>query len=106
MAGDGRLDGRVLLDTRIVHEALTEQAHELDVFMGAPVRMGLAFMLANDVFPFTGQPTAFGQPGLGGVVGFGDTRHRLGVGIVCNRLVAGLEDPFLQRLIDGLVATL
>jgi CubicO group peptidase (beta-lactamase class C family) len=106
MAGDGRLDGRVLLDTRIVHEALTEQAHELDVFMGAPVRMGLAFMLANDVFPFTGQPTAFGQPGLGGVVGFGDTRHRLGVGIACNRLVAGLENPFLQRLIDGLVAIL
>ena len=106
MAGDGRLDGRVLLDPRIVHEALTEQAHGLDVFMGAPVRMGLAFMLANDAFPFTGQPTAFGQPGLGGVVGFGDTRHRLGVGIVCNRLVAGLENPFLQRLIDGLVAIL
>ena len=106
MAGDGRLDGRVLLDPRIVHEALTEQAHGLDVFMGAPVRMGLAFMLANDAFPFTGQPTAFGQPGLGGVVGFGDTRHRLGVGIVCNRLVAGLENPFLQCLINGLVAIL
>ncbi len=106
MAGDGRINGRVLLDPRIVREALTEQAHEVDVFMGAPVRMGLAFMLANDVFPFTGQPTAFGQPGLGGVVGFGDTRHRLGVGIVCNRLVAGLENPFLQRLIDGLVAIL
>jgi CubicO group peptidase (beta-lactamase class C family) len=101
LAGGGTLDGQALLDASIVREALTTQAHALDVFMGAPVRMGLAFMLANDVFPFTG-PGAFGQPGLGGVVGFGDTGRRLGVGIVCNRLSAGLENPFLERLIEGL----
>jgi CubicO group peptidase (beta-lactamase class C family) len=105
LANAGRLDGRTLLDPAIVREALTGQAHELDLFMGAPVRMGLAFMLANDVFPFTG-PGAFGQPGLGGVVGFGDTQRRLGVGIVCNRLTAGIENPFLQRLLEGLVAAL
>jgi CubicO group peptidase (beta-lactamase class C family) len=103
LANGGTLDSGRLLDSGIVREALTSQAHELDVFMGAPVRMGLAFMLANDVFPFTG-PGAFGQPGLGGVVGFGDAARRLGVGIVCNRLSAGLENPFLQRLLEGLIA--
>jgi CubicO group peptidase (beta-lactamase class C family) len=102
-ASAGSLDGHTLLDPAVVREALTAQAHGLDVFMGAPVRMGLAFMLANDVFPFTG-PGAFGQPGLGGVVGFGDAERRLGVGIVCNRLSAGLENPFLERLLEGLLA--
>jgi CubicO group peptidase (beta-lactamase class C family) len=102
LASGGTLDGQSLLDAALVDDLLTEQAHALDRFMGAPVRMGLGLMLANDVFAFTGAPTAFGQPGLGGVVGFGDTRHRLGVGIVCNRLVAGLEDPFLERLLAGL----
>jgi CubicO group peptidase (beta-lactamase class C family) len=103
LANGGRLDDRTLLDAAVVREALTTQAQGFDAFMGAPVRMGLALMLANEVFAFSG-PDAFGQPGLGGVVGFGDTARRLGVGVVCNRLTAGLENPFLQRLLERLVA--
>jgi CubicO group peptidase (beta-lactamase class C family) len=100
-ANGGLLDEGSLLDPSLVSEALREQAHQHDPFMGAPVRMGLGFMLASDVFPFTG-PTAFGQPGLGGVVGFGDVQRRLGVGIVGNRLAAGVENPFLARLLQSL----
>jgi CubicO group peptidase (beta-lactamase class C family) len=105
MANEGRLDGTALLDSALVREVLTEQSQMFDPFMGAPVRMGLAHMLANEVFPFTGGG-AFGQPGLGGVVGLGDAQHRLGVGIVCNRLAAGLENPFLDALLTGLAERL
>lgn len=92
------------LDAGVVREALAEQRHEPDAFMGAPVRMGLSFMLANEVFPFTGRPTAFGQPGLGGIAGIGDTGSRVGIGVVCNRLGAGLENPLLDRLLPAVVA--
>jgi CubicO group peptidase (beta-lactamase class C family) len=103
MSSDDSTGGRTLLGAAIVREALTEHAHMFDPFMGAPVRMGLGLMLANDVFRFTG-PGSFGQPGLGGVVGLGDTQRRLGLGIVCNRLAAGLENPFLDALVAGVVA--
>jgi len=106
MAAGGQLRGARLLDEAIVREALTTQRHEQDVFMGAPVRMGLAFMLANDVFPFTGRSSAFGQPGLGGVAGIGDTEGRLGIGVVCNRLSAAIENPFLEALLERVVAVI
>jgi CubicO group peptidase (beta-lactamase class C family) len=100
MAAASAGQGGGLLDAELVGTVLTEQAHMPDPFMGAPVRMGLGHMLANDVFRFSGR-AAFGQPGLGGVVGLGDRRHRLGLGVVCNRLVAGLDNPFLDVLLDG-----
>jgi len=105
MANEGRGERGTLLDAGLVRTALAEQAHMPDPFMGAPVRMGLGHMLANDVFRFSG-PTSFGQPGLGGVVGLGDRRHRLGLGLVCNRLVAGLENPFLDALLAAVSARL
>jgi CubicO group peptidase (beta-lactamase class C family) len=106
MASGGELCGARLLDGAIVQEALTTQRHEHDVFMGAPVRMGLGFMLANDVFRFTGRSSAFAQPGLGGVAGIGDTDGGIGIGVVCNRLSAGIEDPFLEALLERVVTTI
>ena len=102
LASGGRLDGRSLLESRLVREALTEQAHEMDMFMGAPVRMGLALMLSNEQFPLTGRPTSFGQPGLGGVAGVGDTDGGIGVGVVVNRMSAGFQNPLLEGLLTGI----
>jgi CubicO group peptidase (beta-lactamase class C family) len=102
IANGGRWQDRTVIATPVVSEALREQWHEPDVFMGAPVRMGLGFMLANGPFPLLGTPGAFGQPGLGGVAGFGDPDLGLGVGIVCNRLDGGLENPALDRLLAAL----
>jgi CubicO group peptidase (beta-lactamase class C family) len=98
MANDGELAGARALDAEIVRVALSEQRHEHDVFMGAPVRMGLGFMLANGIFPFSG-PSSFGQPGLGGVAGVGDRDARLGIGIAPNLLSGGLEAATLGRVL-------
>jgi CubicO group peptidase (beta-lactamase class C family) len=102
LASGGRLDGRSLLESRLVREALTEQAHEKDMFMGAPVRMGLALMLSNEQFPLTGRPTSFGQPGLGGVAGVGDTDGGIGIGVIVNRMSAGFQNPLLEGLLAGI----
>ena len=99
MANGGVMDGERVLDEDLVNTALTEHWQQFDPFMGAPVRMGLGFMLSNPVFPFTGNPSSFAQPGLGGVVGLGDRDLRLGIGITPNLLSAGLQDPFLDQLI-------
>jgi CubicO group peptidase (beta-lactamase class C family) len=98
MANDGELAGARALDAGTVRLALSEQRHEQDLFMGAPVRMGLGFMLANDIFPFLG-PASFGQPGLGGVAGVGDRDARLGIGIAPNLLTAGLDAATLVRVL-------
>ena len=98
MANEGRLDGRQALAAHVVREALAEQRHEHDVFMGAPVRMGLGFMLANEVFPLSG-PASFGQPGLGGVAGVGDSERRLGIGVASNLLSGGLDTATLDGVI-------
>lgn len=103
LANGGRLDGRMLLDSKLVREMLAEQVHQMDLFMGAPVRMGLAMMLSSEGFPFTGRPTSFGQPAVGGVAGVGDTEGAVGIGVVVNRMSAGFDNPLLAGLLAGLV---
>lgn len=106
VACEGRLDGRTLLDAEVVREALREQRHQNDMFMGAPVRIGLGFMLHSEIFRFTGSSSSFGQPGLGGVAGVGDAHARIGVGLACNHLGADLENPLLDRLLQAVAATI
>jgi CubicO group peptidase (beta-lactamase class C family) len=105
MANQGQLADERVLEESVVSLALTEQRHELDVFMGAPVRMGLGFMLSNEVFPFLGA-RSFAQPGLGGVAGVGDREARLGVGIAPNLLASGLEAATLSRVLSIVRASL
>ncbi|HET9444720.1 MAG TPA: serine hydrolase domain-containing protein [Steroidobacteraceae bacterium] len=98
----GLPSGRSMLNEAVVSEALREQRHQPDAFMGAPVRMGLGFMLHNEVFRFSG-PSSFAQPGLGGVAGVGDAHARLGVGITCNHLAGDMETPLLDRVLQIVV---
>lgn len=97
--------GAPLLSTAMAKTAITEHWHHHDPFFGAPVRMGLGFMLANDLLPLTG-PGAFAQPGLGGVVGLGDAHSGLGLGITVNRLAAGIENPRLHWLLQEIARRL
>lgn len=100
LASDGSLpDGR-LLEPDTAAAMLTEQWHQPDAFMGAPVRMGLGVMLSNDMLPLNRSARAFAQPGLGGVAGVGDADRRLGIGIVPNRLAGGLEASELNRIVN------
>jgi CubicO group peptidase (beta-lactamase class C family) len=98
LAGGGtRPEGR-LLGAELAAEMRTEQWHQDDPFMGAPVRMGLGVMLSNPALDLGGEST-FAQPGLGGVAGIGDPDLRLGIGIVPNRLGGGLDIADLRTLL-------
>ena len=99
LAAEGRLPEGRLLGSAAVAELLTEQWHQPDAFMGAPVRMGLGVMLSNDMLPLNRSARAFAQPGLGGVAGFGDADRRLGIGIVPNRLAGGLDASELTDIV-------
>lgn len=99
LACDGRLGDRQVLAPDLARAMRSEEWSQPDPFMGAPVRMGLGVLLSNEVFPFTGDPSSFAQPGLGGIVGLGDASRRLGIGVTPGRLDAGLTNPFLDRLV-------
>jgi CubicO group peptidase (beta-lactamase class C family) len=106
LANGGDIRGQRALPPELAQAMITEQWHQPDPFMGAPVRMGLGVMLGNDVFPFSGTPAAFAQPGLGGVAGLGDASLRLGIGVTPGLLAAGLVNPFLDRLVAATRACL
>lgn len=100
LANGGVLEGQRVLDDHTVSAMLSEQWHQLDPFMGAPVRMGLGVMLSNEAFPFTGNSSGFAQPGVGGVAGLGDSQTHVGIGIAPNRLSAGYDNPFLSTVLE------
>lgn len=100
LACGGALGDRTMLDPDIVREMLREQRHQDDAFMGAPVRMGLGFMLHSEVFRFTGSVQSFAQPGLGGIAGVGDRQGRLGIGVTCNLLAGQIENPALEHMLS------
>jgi CubicO group peptidase (beta-lactamase class C family) len=106
LANDGMLDGVRLLSSALLAEALSEQWHHPDAFIGAPIRMGLGVMLSNAVLPFTGGPRSFAQPGLGGAAGIGDCDARVSIGIVPNRLSGGIDNPALAELVSVVMAAL
>jgi CubicO group peptidase (beta-lactamase class C family) len=65
-----------------------------DVVLGVPSYFSLGFLKPGPEVAFGTTPRAFGAPGAGGSLGFGDPDARLGYGYVMNKLDFYLEnDP-------------
>lgn len=82
---DGELDGARVFDARTVHRATSEQSFwEIDFTLGAPIRYGLGFMLADDWLPLFGPkgPNAFGHYGFTNVIGWADPDRELSAALL------------------------
>lgn len=82
---DGALDGARVFEPRTVHRATSEQSFwEVDFTLGAPIRYGLGFMLADDWLPLFGPqgPNAFGHYGFTNVIGWADPDRELSAALL------------------------
>lgn len=82
------VDGIRLLTDATVQAAKAEQASGPDRTLIFPTRFGTGFMLPGPTMPML-SADSFGHTGLGGALGFADTRYRVGFGYVQNQLLTG-----------------
>ncbi|WP_439815743.1 serine hydrolase domain-containing protein [Zavarzinia sp. CC-PAN008] len=75
--------------------------------LGLPTRFGLGFMRPTEGLAFGPSANAFGHPGMGGALGFGDPDTGLGFGyVMCQMQGGALLDPRAGALIDAAYAAL
>lgn len=111
LAHGGTIDSVALLDPGLIADAAVEQSHGPDaVLWQLPTRFGCGFMLTQSELPvaaFGPNPGAFGHPGLGGSLGFGDPETQIGFGYVMNQARLGiLVDDRAAKLIEATYACL
>jgi CubicO group peptidase (beta-lactamase class C family) len=102
----GEVDGVRLLRPETLAAACAVQSDGEDVVLRLPTRFGTGFMLPPTLCPFA-PSTAFGHPGAGGSLGFGDPAARIGFGYVMNQMKLGmLGDLRAARLAEAVYASL
>jgi len=94
------VDGVRLLTDETVHKASAEQVSGPDLTLLVPTRFGTGFQLPWPNLPML-SAASFGHSGLGGALGFADSRYKAGFGYVQNQLLSSLGPD--QRTL-GLVA--
>jgi CubicO group peptidase (beta-lactamase class C family) len=107
LANGGVIEGRPLLDRKIIDAAKTIQADGEDLILGRPNRFGLGFQLTiPGVRPLGPGRHSFGHYGNGAVLGFADPDAGVGFGFVCNRAGRSWRDPRNIALVDAVYASL
>lgn len=84
-------NGKKLIGTKVLTEATKEQSRGTDFILGRETAFGMGFALApmiGDSLP----PTAFGHPGAGGSLGFGDLEASISFGYTMNKMANALID--------------
>lgn len=113
-AAVSQVDGVRLLEPDTVRRAIEVQTdstrmHGLPAGLEIPANrsfhMSLGFWRACPPMPWT-SPSAFGHPGSGGSVGFGDSEAKVGFGYVTNLWSFRVGEPRAQNLADAVVACL
>ena len=106
LAGDGSLDGKVLLSpqTLALAHARSSWAWD-DRVLGKGLGFTLGFMKEEPAF-FSPNEAAFGHPGAGGSLGMADPKHKLAIGYVANSMHWRLRSPRTQALCRALYGAL
>ena len=90
-----------------VDDATAEQWDAIEVMTNRAFRYGTGFMLNNDPFNIGPNRRAFGHPGIGGAIGFGDPEAKMGFSYCGNRMAPVADrGPFAGSLIDAAYASL
>ena len=103
----GSIDGVHVIDPDTLDRAIVEQSNGPDACLMIPTRFGLGFMLTGEFLPLGPNPRAFGHPGAGGSLGYGDLDASIGFGYTMNQMQNNLSgDPRVQGLLDAVYASL
>lgn len=107
LASGGTIDGKPLLDAKLIAQARTTESDGDDLVLGRPNRFGLGFQLTiPGVRPLGPGAHTFGHYGNGGILGFADPDAQVGFGYVCNRSGRSWRDPRNIALVDAVYASL
>ena len=106
-ASGGEVDGVHVLNPETIEQGIAEQSTGPDASMMIETRFGLGWALTADHAPYGPNPRAFGHPGAGGSLGFGDLDAEIGFGYTMNQMGNALYvDPRVSVLIDAVYASL
>jgi CubicO group peptidase (beta-lactamase class C family) len=101
----GEVDGHRILDAEHLAAATAERFSGIDAVLHLPVRAATGFGRPTpDAFWYS--PTAFGNPGRGGSIGFADPATGLAFGYVMNHLIDSPADPRAANLVASTRACL
>ena len=102
LAGDGRLEGRSLLDRATIAEAAKERITGPDLVLPYVMSWGAGFMRNASLAIYGPGRDAFGHSGWGGSCAFADPDRAVAGAYVMNRQSSLLlGDPRPRRLIDA-----
>ena len=86
----GDLTAGRLVSPNLLEQAIETQSEGPDATLpGLTSRFGLGFMLNTPDIHLGPNPRAFGHPGMGGSLGFGDPDLKLGFGFTLNQMHTG-----------------
>ena len=106
-ANGGEIDGIHVINPETLENAIVEQSNGPDTCLMTPTRFGLGFMLTGEFMAFGPNPRAFGHPGGGGSLGYGDLDANIGFGYTMNQMQNNLSgNPRVLGLIDAVYASL
>ena len=107
IAQDGELDGRRILSSGVLEQALTERVYGQDRVLPYVISWAAGFTRNRGLDIFGPNPDAVGHCGWGGSCAFADPAARISAAYVMTRQSRHLVgDPRAQRLIDSLYASL
>ncbi len=106
-ANGGEIDGIHVINPETLENAIVEQSNGPDTCLITPTGFGLGFMLTGEFMALGPNPRAFGHPGGGGSLGYGDLDANIGFGYTMNQMQNNLSgNPRVLGLIDAVYASL
>lgn len=90
LANGGTLDGVTLMSPATVDRIFEEQIENVDLVLGAKMRMGIGFGLMNETIPLSSSPRSCFWGGWGGSIAVIDVDTHTTVSYVMNRMAADL----------------
>jgi CubicO group peptidase (beta-lactamase class C family) len=108
LANGGELDGVKLLSQETIEDWATIRVDQDDLYDGRDFRVALGYISTMSWYEIGRGPRTFGDPGMGGAIGYADLDTGLGFGFTPNRMVfsPGQTDPRVHALSEAIYACL
>jgi CubicO group peptidase (beta-lactamase class C family) len=104
LANGGELDGVELLSPRTIEDWSTIRVDQKDLYDGRDFRVALGYISTMSWYEIGRGPRTFGDPGMGGAIGYADLDTGLAFAFTPNRMVfsPGKTDPRVDALTEAI----
>ena len=108
LANGGELDGVRLVPAESIEEWSRLRVDQKDRYDGRDFRIGLGYIRSSSWYAMGPTDATFGDPGMGGAVGWADPERNLSFAFIPNRMVfsPGTTDPRVAALSDAIYGCL